>query len=243
MHLLNLSALQQRQLLPILSDAPSPITALSLPPVISDLPLPTSLGLFSSPASSASSASSTSSSVSSTTSSVITSTSPTPSITATPSIASQSAYETTSGGRTVTVMVDPSVTSTPMPKTNSFLQNKGAEGVVFSLVGIVALVIIFTIVTFAIRRRRQRKLVQDAISFDPATLTAAERGSTEKISIRTSAGSDPISRSHGYYGQQVQYNQPAIQPQNIPGYPGHAQAWNSNSRSPSPSSRVPNSGV
>jgi hypothetical protein len=75
-----------------------------------------------------------------------------------------------------------------VPKGNSFLNNKGVEGVVFTLVGIVGVVAIFLIATFTIRRRRRRE-IEEILSFDPAAVDA-RRCLVEKTSIRTSEGSE-----------------------------------------------------
>ena len=103
---------------------------------------------------------------------------------------SPSASETPSG-RTTVIIVQPSQSATSIdssPKANSFLNNKGAEGIVFTLVSIVVIVAIFLIATFTIRRRRRRE-IEEILSFDPAAVDA-RRCSIEKISIRTSEGSE-----------------------------------------------------
>lgn len=77
-----------------------------------------------------------------------------------------SVYSVTSGSSVVyltTTMALPSATSAA-PK--SFLQNPALEGGVFTLVGIVALVILFIVVTCTLRKRRRGRHA-DAITFDP----------------------------------------------------------------------------
>ena len=81
------------------------------------------------------------------------------------------------------------------PSASSFLQNKTAAGVVFAIMGVVALVIIIALAIFAIRRRNRDKLA-DAISFDPGI--NAERGSEDKASIRSS-GSDRNVQPYGFH--------------------------------------------
>ncbi|KAF8631218.1 hypothetical protein AX15_002549 [Amanita polypyramis BW_CC] len=187
---------QQRQLLPLVSGLLG--TGLPSLPIPSISPI---LPLLLPPSSSSSSALSTLSSTlrSSTVSSSTTSSTPsstlTPSTTAAP-LTTSSVHVTTSGGRTITVVVDPTSSPSPIvPQTNSFLQNKTAEGVVFSLIGIIVLVFIFVFGTLAVRRRNRRKLVEQAISFDPGVINA-ERSSMDKASIRSS-GSDPFAHQYG----------------------------------------------
>lgn len=93
-------------------------------------------------------------------------------------------------------MVNPTSSPTLIsPSAGSFLENKAATGVVFAIVGVVALVIIIIFAIFFIRRRNRDKL-EDAISFDPGI--NAKRGSTEKAAVRSS-GSDQLYRFHRPY--------------------------------------------
>ncbi|KIO12819.1 hypothetical protein M404DRAFT_993787 [Pisolithus tinctorius Marx 270] len=91
----------------------------------------------------------------------------TPSPTAIPSTTTDySVYSVTSGSSVVyltTAMALPSATAAA-PK--SFLQNPALEGGIFTLVGIVVLVILFIIVTCTLRKRRRGRLTE-AITFDP----------------------------------------------------------------------------
>ncbi|KAF8743843.1 hypothetical protein AX14_000246 [Amanita brunnescens Koide BX004] len=161
------SPLQERQLLPIVTGllGPGPTSSTSSLPSISAT-----------------------STVSST---ISTSTS-----TAAPSTTSSHYQVTTSGGSTITVVVKPTSNPTLItPSASSFLQNKTAAGVVFAIMGVVALVIIIALAIFAIRRRNRDKLA-DAISFDPGI--NAERGSEDKASIRSS-GSDRNVQPYGFH--------------------------------------------
>ncbi|PFH52538.1 hypothetical protein AMATHDRAFT_1943 [Amanita thiersii Skay4041] len=192
--------------------------SLSLP----SLPLPTTpiLSLTSHTSSSSLPTSSTqSSTTSSSPTSTLSSTTPSSSTSSTPTSAtltSQIAYETTSGGHTVTVMVDPSASPsvTHHPQTSSFLQNKAAAGVVFAIIGIVALVIIIMLITFTLRRRRNQKLLNEAISFDPGLTRDMERGSMEKYPIRLSNGSDRTTPSYRLNFTTAHHGN------------GNVQAWN-----------------
>ncbi|TFK43383.1 hypothetical protein BDQ12DRAFT_674888 [Crucibulum laeve] len=195
--------LSERQILgPIFSGILGPITTKDplgsvtsiLPPI---LPLPTSSStsvLASSTESlSTSSASTSSASTSSTKSSEVSSAI----ATATPSSVSE--FETTSAGKiytvtTVIALETASVTPTLAAAPKSFLQNKVASGVVFALVGLIGLVIIVVVGTFAIRRRRQNMLHQEAISFDPGSTTRdrfnnhSGHSSLEKPRVSSSTG-------------------------------------------------------
>jgi hypothetical protein len=62
----------------------------------------------------------------------------------------------------------------------SFLENKPLSGAIFGLVGLVGLVLIFTIATFFLRRRKRSRLHDDAMSFDPGFVAAADRMDQEK---------------------------------------------------------------
>ncbi|KAF8743845.1 hypothetical protein AX14_000246 [Amanita brunnescens Koide BX004] len=170
------SPLQERQLLPIVTGllGPGPTSSTS-----------------SLPSSSSSSSVSSISATSTVSSTISTSTS-----TAAPSTTSSHYQVTTSGGSTITVVVKPTSNPTLItPSASSFLQNKTAAGVVFAIMGVVALVIIIALAIFAIRRRNRDKLA-DAISFDPGI--NAERGSEDKASIRSS-GSDRNVQPYGFH--------------------------------------------
>jgi hypothetical protein len=94
--------------------------------------------------------------------------------------------------------------STPSPPANassntSFLQNKLASGFVFAIVGIFGFVFIVFITTFFIRRRRERRLNEEAVSFDPVTVG---HGDLEQAKQSSSLG-------HGNYDTKSppMYNQ------------------------------------
>ncbi|KAK2466375.1 hypothetical protein APHAL10511_002017 [Amanita phalloides] len=191
-------SLQHRQLLPtgLLGTNPFTLSIPSVSPIISLplLPTPTST---TSPTLSSSSFPFSSVSSTSTSSTVSTSTSSTPTTTSTTAVSSTTSsavHVTTSGGRTITVVVDPTSSPSPAVMANSFLGNKTAQGIVFALVGIVVLILIIVFATFALRRRSRRRLTDEAISFDPGAINA-ERRSMEKASIRSS-GSDRDHRPH-----------------------------------------------
>ncbi|KAG6890880.1 hypothetical protein C0995_000837 [Termitomyces sp. Mi166 len=102
-------------------------------------------------------------------------TTPTPTTTSAP--ITQSVYEITSNGQvsTVTSFVDgPAATSntsrTATPTGQSFLQNKTLSGVVFALAGLFGVVAILALAIFTVRRRRNKRLLKEAISFDPTAV-------------------------------------------------------------------------
>ncbi|RDB22859.1 hypothetical protein Hypma_010349 [Hypsizygus marmoreus] len=183
--------------LPTIIPIPKPSnSATSLTP--SDLSTSgTSTSTSSESSASSSSSSSTTSSTESTTETP-TPTTPTP----TPLV-----YETTSGGQvhTVTTIVDaaPSATNnlTASPAPKSFLQNKVLSGVVFTLISIIGLAILLSILAFVLRRRRNNRLMKDAISFDPSsTIDSDHYYGAEKVRQSTArqSFSPRSSNEHGY---------------------------------------------
>jgi len=80
------------------------------------------------------------------------------------------------------------------------MQNKTLVGVVFGLVGALVLILIIIISTFALRRRRSRKLTEEAISFDPATVGGGERYGRLDFAekARMSLSSSGHSSGHGH---------------------------------------------
>ncbi|KAJ7228797.1 hypothetical protein GGX14DRAFT_615120 [Mycena pura] len=98
--------------------------------------------------------------------------------------------------------------------SSSFLQNKPLAGAVFALAGIVALVLLFIATTFFVRRRRRSRLLDDAVSFDPGLISAAERsekGHASNASLGSGPGmaaydTAPVQPSE-YYGQQLPQQQ------------------------------------
>jgi len=72
----------------------------------------------------------------------------------------------------------PSIQATPPNTSSGFLQNKALSGTVFTIAGVVGLVLLITVATIAIRRSRNKRLHNEAVSFDPTS--QLDRGSTEK---------------------------------------------------------------
>ncbi|KAI0306957.1 hypothetical protein B0F90DRAFT_498003 [Multifurca ochricompacta] len=152
------------------------ITSALFPPLPSSTPTSTDSGASSSSSSAApSSAISASSSTTSPllTSSAVTSftatTLFTPSTTLPPSSASVDV--STSGDSVVTLTsvthVQASQSPTQTPTSLSFLQNTSAMIPVFTVVGIIAVIIIFTLGTFAVRKNKRNRLIKGAIDFSP----------------------------------------------------------------------------
>jgi hypothetical protein len=79
------------------------------------------------------------------------------------------------------------------------LQNKVLSGVVFGIAGLVGLVLLIIIATFVIRRRRNKRLFEEALSFDPVRMGNYYHvmGSGQG-SIRAS-----VSTGHASYGPEV----------------------------------------
>ncbi|KAF9075995.1 hypothetical protein BDP27DRAFT_1314848 [Rhodocollybia butyracea] len=190
------------------------ITSALLPSTTSDTATSTTLSSTSTSAASTHTSSSfiTTSSSATSSSSSTSSTSSSSSTSAIPST-STSVYTSTSGDETITAFVTSSPSSTPTSSNSSgFLNNKPLEGSVFALCGIVVLVIIFVIVTFALRRSRRKRMINEALSYEPTTMHGytndMERGSTEKIrnsysTTRSSSGEPPA--AGGYHNQQTAY--------------------------------------
>ncbi|KAF5364030.1 hypothetical protein D9756_000519 [Leucocoprinus leucothites] len=61
----------------------------------------------------------------------------------------------------------PSVQAAPANSNNGFLQNKTLSGIVFAVIGVVALVVIVAITTIALRRSKRKRLHSEAMTFDP----------------------------------------------------------------------------
>lgn len=84
----------------------------------------------------------------------------------------------------------------------AFLQNKALSGIVFTFVGMVALVILVSAATFALRRSRKKQLLNEALSFDPVDMDSKDmiietgrRPTTNRSSISTGHtihGNEPI---------------------------------------------------
>ncbi|KAG1755844.1 hypothetical protein EDB19DRAFT_1902026 [Suillus lakei] len=108
-----------------------------------------------------------------------------------------------------------SLASATAAAPQSFLQNKPLEGGVFALIGIVIMVMIFVVVTYAIRRRQRNRLESDiagAITFDPAVnkhYGDEEKGTNSFDKYRLSRSSS----GHGYgfvYGPRLAYAPPPV---------------------------------
>ncbi|KAJ8086462.1 hypothetical protein PM082_005285 [Marasmius tenuissimus] len=149
----------------------------------------------------------------------------------TPVSTSESVFETTTNGegRTVTSFVNApaSPTSTPAPPPKSFLQNKPLSGFVFALCGVVGLVLIILITTFALRRSRRKKLEREAVSYDPGRGSYNDDMETRLVDEKGGGGGDllsPLAR-HGsqnsartYGGPYVPNAQQGYYDQRIPAY-------------------------
>ncbi|KAF8165191.1 hypothetical protein B0H34DRAFT_227530 [Crassisporium funariophilum] len=194
----NLNVLQGRQIL-------GPILTPLLP---FPLPLPTKRpDTSSSSASSTASSSSTSVPASSTSTSSSSSSSsiPTPSSTSSSASLVQTVVQGQTRTVTATAAADTS-TSSAIAAPKSFLQNKVLSGVVFALAGLVGLVIIIVVATLAIRRSRRKKLLDDAMSFDPVKMGTnyddhLENGNMEKSRVSSSTG-------HGSNGPEIVHSAP-----------------------------------
>ncbi|KJA30071.1 hypothetical protein HYPSUDRAFT_50482 [Hypholoma sublateritium FD-334 SS-4] len=181
------------------------------------LPLPIPSNMTSSSVSTSAtstSTSSTSTSVSSTSTEVTTSTSITPTPTSTLTTATSTFNPGTStvteSGSTITVVqsastqatasISPSSTAVAASQ-QSFLQNKALAGIVLSFVGLIGLVCIISVVAFFIRRRRNNRIVEEALSFDPVPLRGGSPDMSEAKrrpgNIRTSSSTGHTSASHG----------------------------------------------
>ncbi|KAJ7742453.1 hypothetical protein DFH07DRAFT_836531 [Mycena maculata] len=101
--------------------------------------------------------------------------------------------------------------------SESFLQNKALSGTVFGLVGALGLVLLIVSATFFLRRRARNRLLDDAVSFDPGLLAAAdnaEKGHSSNASLGTMGSGRP--NGYGTY-----HSEPL--PQQYPEYYGAPQ--------------------
>jgi len=116
-----------------------------------------------------------------------------PANTTLPFIDSDPGTSTVTSLSTVLDDAQPSASSTPSaPK--SFLQNKPLAGAVFGLAGLAALVLIFVLATWAMRRRRRGRLMDEAISFEPTT----QHGYADDMERLTEKASLGDGQSAGY---------------------------------------------
>ncbi|KIK48708.1 hypothetical protein CY34DRAFT_579499 [Suillus luteus UH-Slu-Lm8-n1] len=157
---------------------------------------------------------------------------PTPTLTAIPTSASSASLTVlTSTSGTNIIYVTSTLTSSASAiaaAPQSFLQNKPLEGGVFAIVGIVIMVIIFAIVTYAIRRRQRNRLesdIADAITFDPAVnehYGDEEKGTNTFQKYRLSGSSS--GHDHGFgYCPQLAYAPPAVPQYGYSGSQGYEQ--------------------
>ncbi|KAJ3860366.1 hypothetical protein EV359DRAFT_85404 [Lentinula novae-zelandiae] len=180
---------------PTSTSATSSSTSASSTPTFSSSSTITSTSSTITPTSSTITSRSTSSSVASSSSPTTTSSSSTDNLSSSASI-----YTSTSDGvrETITAFVTPSASpspsQSPVSNTNGFLNNKPLEGFVFALCGIVGIVILFLVTTFALRRSRRKRMLNEALSYEPTTTHGytghTDRDVNEKIRASySSAGS------------------------------------------------------
>ena len=103
----------------------------------------------------------------------------------------------------------------------------------FGLAGLVGLVIIIMIATFAMRRNRRKKLMEEAVSFDPSYMTTGRDGDTGSLAEKgaplvrnPSGGSGTRPPSVGSYTGSYRggaYNNPAPPPGAYSGQPAYGQ--------------------
>ncbi|KAJ3808794.1 hypothetical protein F5876DRAFT_67003 [Lentinula aff. lateritia] len=162
----------------------------------------------------------------STSSSVTSLSSPTTASSSSTDILSSSAsiYTSTSDGvrETITAFVTPSASPSPsqssVSSANGFLNNKPLEGFVFALCGIVGIVILFLVTTFALRRSRRKRMLNEALSYEPTT-THGYTGHTDRdVNEKTrasysSAGSSSNELANGSVIAGGYYSAPGMGPQ------------------------------
>ncbi|KAJ3793217.1 hypothetical protein GGU11DRAFT_422538 [Lentinula aff. detonsa] len=154
-----------------------------------------------------------------------------------------SIYTSTSDGvkETITAFVTSSASPSPTQSatnSNGFLNNKPLEGFVFALCGLVAIVILVLVTTFALRRSRRKRMINEALSYEPTTthgyIDDTERNITEKTresySSTGSSGSGlgppysvgPVAVGPPGMGQQVAYGYERENPAYAPRSPNPA---------------------
>lgn len=167
-----------------------------------------------------------------------------------PTSTSVSIYETTSGGSvrfvTMTLSENPvastSAVSDSEGEHTSFLDNKALSGFFFTFIGIGTFIGVVMIATWALRRKRHNRLLEEAVAFDPTSVGEKypddiERGSMEKhrISSSTGGGRGPPGSPtsvHGFQGQGGHV--PPLQSQGLQEYPVQEQAYTSHYGQQSP---------
>ncbi|KAJ3847273.1 hypothetical protein EV368DRAFT_87918 [Lentinula lateritia] len=204
---------------PTSTSAISSSTSVSSTPTFSSSSTITSTSSTITPTSSAITSRSTSSSVTSLSSPTTASSSSTDILSSSASI-----YTSTSDGvrETITAFVTPSASPSPsqssVSSTNGFLNNKPLEGFVFALCGIVGIVILFLVTTFALRRSRRKRMLNEALSYEPTT-THGYTGHTDRdVNEKTrasysSAGSSSNELANGSVIAGGYYSAPGMGPQ------------------------------
>ncbi|OJA21232.1 hypothetical protein AZE42_07990 [Rhizopogon vesiculosus] len=129
----------------------------------------------------------------STTSSTSTTPTPTP-ITVTSGNVVITTYVTTPAS------VSSTATSTPAATSNSFFQNTGAVAGVFTVVGLVVLVVFIALVTNAVRRRRAQKFDRD-VAEAAAEAAASSRSPFDDYTSGGNGGYPYSDTTHGTFGQ------------------------------------------
>ncbi|KAJ4472343.1 hypothetical protein J3R30DRAFT_3709793 [Lentinula aciculospora] len=162
---------------------------------------------------------------------------------------SPSIFTSTSDGvkETITAFVTPSASPSPSQtptssSSNGFLNNKPLEGFVFALCGIVVIVILFLVTTFALRRSRRKRMINEALSYEPTTTHGyvgdTDRDMSEKLRDSYSSAGSSSSRlgppysngivaASGYHGssglgQQVAHGYQREYPAHAPRLPNLA---------------------
>jgi hypothetical protein len=133
---------------------------------------------------------------------------------------------------TIASDASPSSSSVAGPPQTGFLQNKVLSGVVFGIAGLVGLVLIVLLATFAIRRRKNKKLIEDAVSFDPVRMgnyhDAMESGLGETVRSSVSTGhvsnGPEVRQSPAFIDYAPPANRSYLPPSsNMPSYPSPSQ--------------------
>ncbi|KAJ3790500.1 hypothetical protein GGU10DRAFT_383207 [Lentinula aff. detonsa] len=137
----------------------------------------------------------------------------------------------------VTSSASPSPTQSATGNSNGFLNNKPLEGFVFALCGLVAIVILVLVTTFALRRSRRKRMINEALSYEPTTthgyVDDTERNITEKTrESYSSTGSSGSGLGPPYSVGPVAVGPPGMSQQVAYGYERENPAYAP--RSPNP---------